>query len=451
MKYYDFTVFKSHLEQYKKEHGDLYVPSSYVSEDGYKLGMRIAVTRFNPSKLEENQRVELNDMGFIWRVPKDKRKGSKSFDFDEYATHLEEYFNEYGDSFVPISYVSKDGYKLGAKTSYVRRWHSKFDEKIESQLSKFDFMLTVPKDKVKRRAFDFALLKKEYIEYKRTHNGSSYVPADYVSPDGYKLGIGLGFIRRGVYKYTPEQKRQLDEIGFLWSYKGLNNGFDKFYSELVQYKQEHGDLLVKSDFRTENGYRLGEKITNVRSGMVHLTEDQKKTLDEIGFVWSVRDSSFDRLYREIDAYRREYGDTLIPKSYVTEDGYRLGKKVNALRSAVDRVSEERKKALEEIGFVWKTYSRRFEFNDFFGRLMDYKSEHNSVKVPYSHIMEDGYPLGRELTYVRHGRIMTDENQKEMLENAGVVYSRCGEKAFKNGFRRKKPQTSPTDGEEPGGE
>ena len=76
----------------------------------------------------------------------------------------------------------------------------------------------------------------------------------------------------------------------VWEYEDKwEKGFG--YAEI--YFIKNGDLLVKSDYITEDGYSLENWIANQRAAYKgttrkELTEIQKKRLDEIGFVVDVR-------------------------------------------------------------------------------------------------------------------------------------------------------------------
>ena len=50
-----------------------------------------------------------------------------------------------------------------------------------------------------------------------------------------KVGLELMFLTEDKYK-------QLTEVGFIWD--ALSFDYDKFYNELMTYKEKHGNLLV---------------------------------------------------------------------------------------------------------------------------------------------------------------------------------------------------------------
>ena len=75
----------------------------------------------------------------------------------------------------------------------------------------------------------------------------------------------------------------------------LTASWDVMFSYAEQHYHEHGNLEVPKDYKTRDGYSLGQWISTqrkVRAGTAYgnLTEEQVKKLDSIGMVWeNVRD------------------------------------------------------------------------------------------------------------------------------------------------------------------
>ena len=236
-----------------------------------------------------------------------------------------------------------------------------FIEELKKNLSTFD----------DRFDFEFEDFYSRLVAYKAEF-GDLLVPREYKCKDGYKLGEKVSDVRSGNTNIDEEQKRRLDEIGFVWKVEAFN--FEEFYSHLVAYKAEFGDLLVPQRYFCKDGYKLGQKVTDIRAGVKPLKEDQKykgiklddeqkQRLDEIGFIWDVRQAEFEDFYNRLVAYKAEFGDLLVPGKYKCKDGYKLGQKVACVRVGLNELNEDqkskgvkvdakRKQRLDEIGFVW---------------------------------------------------------------------------------------------------
>jgi superfamily II DNA or RNA helicase len=107
--------FVTHFRDYQADHdGDGLVPSDYV-HNGYKLGQCVeSIRRENRVPLSPEQKAELNDLGFVWRVV--------HRDPDRFLPHLDSYIAENGNPRVPLGYCCPDcRYKLGQQVSDMRK------------------------------------------------------------------------------------------------------------------------------------------------------------------------------------------------------------------------------------------------------------------------------------------------------------------------------------------
>jgi hypothetical protein len=95
----------SKLSQYQAEHGDCLVPREY--EKDLELGRWVRQQRTRKA-LSEEQRAELEALGFVWQVPH-KKKSQVSF--EEMLERLQTFKCRYGDCMVPAIYP--DDLQLG--------------------------------------------------------------------------------------------------------------------------------------------------------------------------------------------------------------------------------------------------------------------------------------------------------------------------------------------------
>lgn len=132
-----------------------------------------------------------------------------------------------------------------------------------------------------------------------------------------------------------------------------------------------------------------------------LTEDRKFRLDQLGFVWSLRskrvDDHWDDMFRQLCDYKERHGDCLVPSRY--EENFKLGKWVETQRyeytklqrASIDlipedmkksnnpRLTEERRRRLEDIGFEWKVKHKMKRYYDrqwdsMFDKLLKFKED-----------------------------------------------------------------------------
>jgi hypothetical protein len=75
----------------------------------------------------------------------------------------------------------------------------------------------------------------------------------------------------------------------------------------------------------------------------------------VDFIWNHNEYIWDKEYDYLLKYVEINGNTLVPKLFKTEDGFKLGNWVATQRKqrGFSRISPERKQKLDDLGFIWK--------------------------------------------------------------------------------------------------
>ena len=97
------------MRDYKEEHGDVLVPWSYKSADGFSLGVWVTSQRVAKAagSLNAERVALLDELGFTWSV-----RTLKSW--ENHLKVLQDYKEEHGHVLVPRSHKTADGFSLGA-------------------------------------------------------------------------------------------------------------------------------------------------------------------------------------------------------------------------------------------------------------------------------------------------------------------------------------------------
>ena len=192
------------------------------------------------------------------------------------------------------------------------------------------------------------------VSYKNEH-GDLLVPARYQTKDGIRLGGIVGTIRSGARKISAEEKKKLNELGFVWKCNRCCT-FDELIKLLKEYKKVYGNLRIPTDYCTSDGLKLGRIVNTLRTGARKTSAKQKARLDKLGFVWKCA-VSFEELVNLLMNYKNEHGDLLIPTRYCTPEGVKLGNLVHNIRVGSRKITAEEREQLDEVGFVWKVRKR----------------------------------------------------------------------------------------------
>jgi superfamily II DNA or RNA helicase len=98
----------NHLIEYVKEKQNTLVPSNYICNDGYRLGIWVSHQRknFKSGNINDEKIIRLDKLGFSWN--------KYDSQFVNGYNHLLEYIRKNNSTNVPLRYICSDGFKLGA-------------------------------------------------------------------------------------------------------------------------------------------------------------------------------------------------------------------------------------------------------------------------------------------------------------------------------------------------
>lgn len=160
------------------------------------------------------------------------------------------------------------------------------------------------------------------LEYFHTY-GDLDVQAEYVSPDGIKLGSRIRNLRKAkqLGNLNENQIERLDEIGMLCDDK-FTRAWENGFEHAKAYFVRNGNLDVPTMFVCGDGFKLGAWIVNQRekSG-IRITDERRKKLDSIGMIWvkPTFDELWDKRFEMVKAYYEENGSTDVPKIMLLTD------------------------------------------------------------------------------------------------------------------------------------
>ena len=413
-------------------------------ENLYSIGaieqeMQVAMSYYRASGLDKeivNEHFRIIDEVRDCKALFERLNETLTASWDLMYQKAKAYYQEYGDLNVPKRYKTEEGYSLGTwiQTQRKVRNGEQYGNLDEKRIAKLDAIGMVW-DNFRDIAWEknYAAAKRYYEEHR-----DLLVPTDDKKYYGVRLGRWLSQLRtsrksglRGVY-LTEERICALDKIGMVWDVPDYL--WERNYHAAVEYHQKYGNLDVPAYYVTDDGVRLGNWLSNLRSARngkdskrAELTDEQIQKLDELGFVWEGKHhSTWEKSYLAACAYKKANGNLDIPVAYVTEDGCRLGRWIRRQKEKFEILSESRKKKLLALGLEIKTVD---PWNEKFALVERYYHEHGNVNIPANYVIEgvwlarwlseqvarmNGKATGRSKTVKR----LTPEQIKK-LESVGI--------------------------------
>ena len=223
---------------------------------------------------------------------------------------------------------------------------------------------------------------------------------------------------------------------------------------LAKFKSEHNHLNVSQRGKGAEA-SLGKFVKKMREykkntdegkkgkGIGLLSKERIQQLDDMGFVWRLRDSndviSFDGRLAQLQEFKAKLGHVDVPRVY--KDNVSLGRWCHVIRQSYQKVKEQKKAPykisqeeitrLEEMGFQWrktkfvkrnvkqKTFAERMQ------ELKDFKKEHGHLRVTYGMNKNLAIFCGHMRTARRHpdrvNRIKMTEERIQALDSVGFEW------------------------------
>jgi superfamily II DNA or RNA helicase len=383
------------LEEYKKEFGDCIVPATYKNKDEIALGNWVAHQR-KSINLSTEKRKQLDDLGFLWTIQQD---------WNEWYRLLVAYKKEFGNCEVHKRYKTNDGFALG---NWVRTQRTDLNLSPErrKQLDDLGFIWD-RNDKLWNDSFkELGIYVQEF--------GDCDVPKNYKTKNGLALGLWV-ISQRANKNLSPERRKQLDDLGF--DFLGFRKStWNRNIKALITYKKEFGDCIVPINYKNSDGIALGNWVKTLRVNM-DLSPERRKQLDDLGFVWDPHKKAWDENLKALITYKKEFGDCMPPATYENKDEVALGKWVKNQR-ANKNLSPERRKQLDDLGFVWDPYKKAWDEN--LKALITYKKEFGDCEVAKRYKSRNGVALGLWVISQRTNKNLPPERKKQ-LDDLGFVW------------------------------
>lgn len=279
--------------QYYLENHTLEIPVKYVTPDGMALGVWLGSQRaaYKEGVLTDAQIEKLEALGVDWTNRND-RKWQTAY---EAAV---KYHAAHGNLDVPTEYTDEDGILLGKWVSRQRyAWQNPERRAALKELFKGEKgrRLSAPVPPAcsvrEQNWLDNYQSARLYAEKK----GSLLVPAGYVDENGFRLGVWISNLRAarkarpGSFQVTPEHIALLDAIGMQWDAREAK--WAGAFRRAEEYCAAHGDLLVPVNYKTEDGFCLGDWVRRMRENYAcaekKLTAERIAKLEALGMVWTV--------------------------------------------------------------------------------------------------------------------------------------------------------------------
>jgi len=397
------------LEAFVEREGHAKVSFDYKTEGGYRLGIWISAQRTKKDSLSLERKSRLEALpGWSWDTFSDM--------WEEGFRYLKAFADREGHAKVPGNYKTEDGYQVGLWVSRQRAAKDSLPPEYKVRLEALpNWSWDLQADKWEE---GFKSLK-EFAD----REGHCFPHRNYITADGYRIGVWANFQRAKKDSLPAERKNRLEALPG-WSWSAHADKWEEGFRYLQEFVEREGHAKASGNYKTENGFRLGRWVVLQRTNRDSMPSERKARLEALpGWTWGLRANNDKRKevpgkweegFGYLKAFADREGHAQVSQDYKTEGRFRVGIWLSTQRLARDSLSAERKARLEALpGWSWDRYSDKWE--EGFRYLKEFVEREGHAKVRSDYKTEDGYRIGGWIVKQRTAKADLSPERKARLE------------------------------------
>lgn len=365
------------LVRFRQKYGHCNVPPD--NEEYKELIEWILIQKKSKHQLPETYINKLKAIGFDFST-------DQLYHWHEYFEALERFFGKHGHAHVPAT---------DPRYESLHEW-------LITQIRNKDGLSKNQKDKLDALGvhWEFKTLREwkwheMYLQLESFYKeyGHCNVPQKWkVNP---KLSSWVTVQRRRFAEGTikKERKNKLNAMGFVWDFREVyDKQWEEKYKQLIEFKKTHGHCKVPVTYDNQqlSGWVDRQRTLKAKG---KLPEYREQKLQEIDFIWDcnvLKEASWKKRFEELVVYKKRYGDCQVPVYWKKNRSLGIWVRTQRTLEKKGKLDLEKKKKLDEIGFIWsneaweyqlKKYNQRWEDN--YQKLKEYKQQYGTIQVSVS--------------------------------------------------------------------
>jgi hypothetical protein len=175
---------------------------------------------------------------------------------------------------------------------------------------------------------------------------------------------------------------ELEQLGMDWN--PLESRWQEQFNALCLFHQKYGHSNVPVDYPNNQSLSLWVQTQRHAFKVGKLPVENEVELRSIDFIFDLYAAAFDRGLEKLKAYKEEYGDCRVPRSYSDSELVSFVKQQRTQYRRLENgksssLTGERRRKLQELGFEWQVRLNAWDEN--YKRLLSFYRTHGHSNVP----------------------------------------------------------------------
>jgi hypothetical protein len=212
----------------------------------------------------------------------------------------------------------------------------------------------------------------------------------------------------------PDRRQRLEALPG-WGWSPHSDQWEEGFSQLKLFSDREGHCRVRGDYKTDDGYSLGQWVSVQRYARNKMNADRRLRLEALPkWSWDFLSDRWEEGFSQLKQFSDREGHCRVSQDHKTDDGYRLGQWVRVQRTTKEKLDPDRRQRLEALpGWSWNTLSDKWE--EGFSRLKQFSDREGHCRVSQDHTTDDGYGLGQWVNVQRTTKEKLDPDRRQRLE------------------------------------
>ena len=184
---------------------------------------------------------------------------------------------------------------------------------------------------------------------------------------------------------------------------------------LAAFKKRHGHCKVPANCAEDPQLGRWVAAQRYKRKVADLSDAEVKQLDREGFIWIPSDETWTRMCRALAAFRRKHRHCNVPEHWPENQSLANWVQSQRYRKKKGKLSPERVKQLEKVGFLWAIYKCGDEKDSPVPRGASAEAESEEQAGERIYVIRQG-------VYVQHGckGTMPKDLEKYVANNKGEL-------------------------------